>query len=266
MIRYRQKQKRRKNMATAIFVFAIFAIAGVSYLISIRNSKTVTTDTSSETEAADSNTLPEGSETPDTPTRQEIVCLDPGHGGKDAGAIYKNITESELNLNVALQVRNMLEKDGYKVYMSRDDDSFVYKRPRARYCNSVNATIMVAIHHNSYDTDTSVDYSTALYYKDSDQALATAVLDAVSERLDTQNQGIAKFDDSLLYIATMPAMLSEAFFVTSSSEYYQIIKVSSPRLTAEAEGIFNGIKNYFANPNVSSSTISADSLIIDRPD
>jgi len=264
MIRYRQKQKRRKTMAIAVFVFLILAAAGISFFISSRNSQKITTADTTEVDSPD--ILPKGSVTEEPPTKTEIVCLDPGHGGKDAGAVYKNITESELNLKVALQVRDMLEADGYKVYMSRSDDSFVYKRPRARYCNSVNASIMVAVHHNSYDTDHSVNYSTALYNKDIDKALAASVLNAVAEKLNTKNKGIATFDDSLLYIATMPAMLSEATFITSSAEYQQIIQKNSPRITAEAEGIAAGIENYFADPTASANVTDTDSLIIDRPD
>ena len=64
----------------------------------------------------------------------------------------------------------------------------------------------------------------------------------------------------------MPAMLSEAAFITSSAEYQQIIQKNSPRITAEAQGIATGIENYFADQTASADITSTDSLIIDRPD
>ncbi len=258
MIKNPKKLKWQKITILIVVLALIVAAAIVSYKISLSKS-TVTDDNAAEP-------IPTGNVTTAKPTKPQIVCLDPGHGGKDTGAIYRNVTEADLNLKVALQVRDILQNDGYKVYMTRTDDSFVYKRPRARYCNSVNASIMIDIHHNSYETSTQTDYSTALYYKDSDQALAANILDAISAKLKTRNQGIAKFDDSELYIATMPAALSEGFFITSKSEYEQIIQNNSPRLSAEASGIVTGIENYFASPTKPADTTSNDSLILDRTD
>ncbi len=199
-------------------------------------------------------------------TKDEIVCIDPGHGGKDTGVDYKNITEADINLRTSLQLKSILESDGYRVFMTRSDDTFVYKRDRARYCNSINASIMISVHHNSYAQDVSVDYSTALYYKDSDQALASSILSATSGQLGTRDQGIAKFDNSMLYIATMPAAMSEAFFVTNSTEYKAINQTPSARISAEAKALALGITNYFKNPKAASITTDVNSLIIDRSD
>lgn len=257
------RKLKRRSIITSLTVLAlIFIVAAISFEISVSNSKKISADDNTDSNPVESNVEKPAPE----PTKPQIVCLDPGHGGKDTGAIYKRVTEASLNLTVSRYVRDRLQTDGYKVYMTRYNDTFVFKRPRATYCNSVKATILVAIHHNSYKSDTSIDYSTALYYKDSDQALAGNILDAVSTKLKTKNQGIAKFDDSELYIATMPAALSEGFFITNKKEYEQIIQKNSPRLSAEAEGIATGIENYFANPTKPSDTTTADSFILDRAD
>lgn len=240
-------------LAALFLVFSIF----IAYRLVTKRS------TEAKVTAADVVKLVE---TKILPVKSESVCLDPGHGGKDAGAIYRDIYESNINLVVALKVKAILESDGYKVFMTRSDDTFVYKRPRATYCNSTNADIMVSIHHNSYDSDHTVNYSTAMYYKKSDQLLASGILDAVSDKLATRNEGIAKFDNSLLWIAKMPAAMSEAFFITNNSEYSSLLKANSTLLADEAEGIATGIVNYFTHPDQIQSSISDDSLSLDRTD
>lgn len=257
MMQFKLAPKSRKVYFALIFLVVILTISLFAHKIALSHQSEI-----------ESTNLATGtiSEKKTTPTKSEIICLDPGHGGKDVGAEYKVITEANINLLVSNQLKSLLESAGYRVFMSRSDDSFVYKRDRARYCNSVKATIMVSIHHNTYTTDTSVDYSTALYYKNSDQALASNILESVTNDLGTKNQGIAKFDNSMLYIATMPAMMSEAFFLTNSKEYSLTNKKDSDRLKSEAKAIFTGIENYFANPNKSASPVDPNSLIIDRTD
>ena len=249
--------KSRKIYFTLIFLAIVLTVSLFAHKIAL-SKQSATSNTNLE-----SGTI---TEKKSTPTKSEIICLDPGHGGKDVGAEYKNITEANINLIVSNQLKSLLESAGYRVFMSRSDDTFVYKRDRARYCNSVKATIMVSVHHNTYTQDTNVDYSTALYYKNSDQALASNILESVTNDLDTKNQGIAKFDNSMLYIATMPAMMSEALFLTNAKEYGLLNKKDSDRLKLEAKAIFTGIENYFANPNKSASPVDPNSLIIDRSD
>jgi len=199
------------------------------------------------------------------PTQKEIVCLDPGHGGKDVGAEYGSIDESEINLFVAKEVATDLVKSGYKVYLTRDDDTFIYKRDRARYCNSVNADILVAIHHNSYKTDRNVDYTTVLYYKETDKKLGSSLLEKIASNLEIRNQGISKFDNSELWIAKMPAVMTEAFFITNTAEY-KLLQKDNSRLIVEAEAITEGIINFFTNPTQITDSASSDTLIIDRAD
>lgn len=268
LLRKKRRQKRRRKIVIIISIVAVFLVASsiIYFFLPKTNS-----DTASSTENLSNSTTNSTEETSptsgsNTTKKSEIVCLDPGHGGSDTGAEYKNITEADINLIVVKQLKTLLETDGYTVYLARSDDTFAPKRSRARYCNSVNASVMVSVHHNSYDTDTGVDYSTALYYKDTDIALASSILEAVTDQLDTRNQGIAKFDNSMLYIATMPAVMSEGFFITNTSEYNQISKSNSARLTAEAEAIKTGIENYFANPDASAATTDINSLNIDRSD
>ncbi|MDY2730349.1 MAG: N-acetylmuramoyl-L-alanine amidase, partial [Clostridium sp.] len=59
----------------------------------------------------------------DNSTKQTIL-IDPGHGGSDGGAKSKSGTnEKEINLSISLKLKNKLQDEGYKVYMTREDDT-----------------------------------------------------------------------------------------------------------------------------------------------
>lgn len=254
-----QKKFLKYLLIFIICLFAFYFIKGDSHK---------KTELSGNTESADSIKNQPVVEEEKKITKEESVCLDPGHGGNDTGAIYKKLVESEVNLTVAQKLKEMLEADGYQVYLTRSNDDFVAKRDRARYCNSEKATILVSIHHNTYEEDPSVNYNTVLYYKDVDRPLASSIIESTSLKLGVKNQGISKFNNSLFWVAEMPSVLLESFFLTNRMEYQNLIKSHSERLDEEAEGIKEGIVNYFANPNqdTAADTVDADSLIIDRSD
>lgn len=89
-----------------------------------------------------------------TASNPVIVVIDPGHGGKDGGACRsingKTYTEKELNLSIAKYCKEELETyANVKVYLTRNDDTYVALEDRASYAKSVNANILVAIHNNS---------------------------------------------------------------------------------------------------------------------
>lgn len=83
--------------------------------------------------------------------RDFIVVLDPGHGGKDAGALGKKTNEKSVNLNVAKKLCALLldNMDDVKVEMTRDDDRFITLQGRADFANRKHADIFVSIHANS---------------------------------------------------------------------------------------------------------------------
>ena len=80
----------------------------------------------------------------------KTVFLDPGHGGKDPGAAYYNITEKELNMQVYKKLRKELEALGYTVLTSRDSDVFVdFVTERSRMVNKTDSDIFISIHFNA---------------------------------------------------------------------------------------------------------------------
>ena len=80
------------------------------------------------------------------------VVLDPGHGGKDYGAVGAITNEKTINLDVGLELRKLLkEHDGMKVVMTRDDDRFITLQERAAIANRNHGDLFVSIHVNSVD-------------------------------------------------------------------------------------------------------------------
>lgn len=79
----------------------------------------------------------------------DTVIIDPGHGGKDAGAINRLGTEAGYNLKVALRVRERLRKRGFKVVMTRDSDVYLSLSERVTLANRYDKAVFVSIHFNS---------------------------------------------------------------------------------------------------------------------
>jgi len=78
------------------------------------------------------------------------VVIDPGHGGKDPGAIgYQGVKEKNIVLDIAFSIREELENNGIEVVMTRDRDIFVPLAKRAKIANQSNADFFISIHANA---------------------------------------------------------------------------------------------------------------------
>ncbi|MBO7134114.1 MAG: N-acetylmuramoyl-L-alanine amidase [Bacteroidales bacterium] len=87
----------------------------------------------------------------------EVVVIDPGHGGKDPGAIGKTAKEKDIVLAVALKLGSLIKKNypNVKVIYTRDKDVFVELNERASIANRNNADLFISVHVNSVDGSTS---------------------------------------------------------------------------------------------------------------
>ncbi len=82
----------------------------------------------------------------------DVIVLDPGHGGKDAGAIGVNGTkEKDINLAIAHKLGNLIKRNmpGVKVVYTRDDDTFVELYKRGKIANENGGKLFISIHCNS---------------------------------------------------------------------------------------------------------------------
>lgn len=85
------------------------------------------------------------------PKTKPLIVLDPGHGGKDPGAIgVSGVYEKHLTLAMVKQLRALLEKTGrYRVKLTRETDVFISLYARRRFARSVNADLFISIHADS---------------------------------------------------------------------------------------------------------------------
>ena len=81
-----------------------------------------------------------------------LVVIDPGHGGKDAGAIGSNgIKEKDVALKISLAAKRVLETAGFAVRLTREKDVFLSLEERTAMANRLNADVFLSIHANAHD-------------------------------------------------------------------------------------------------------------------
>ena len=81
--------------------------------------------------------------------KQKIIVIDPGHGGKDSGGIgIGRKMEKVAVLQIAKKVKYYLQKEGYKVYLTRDRDIFRKLKWRTHFANIHHADLFISIHCN----------------------------------------------------------------------------------------------------------------------
>ena len=82
--------------------------------------------------------------------KAKVIVIDPGHGGKDPGAVgYRNYREKIVVMNVAKELKTILKSRGYKVYMTRDRDKFIKLSKRTSHANDKHADLFISIHANA---------------------------------------------------------------------------------------------------------------------
>lgn len=87
--------------------------------------------------------------------KQFVVVIDPGHGGKDYGAVGAVTNEKTINLNVAKKlgekIRKTYSEDEVKIVYTRSKDVFIALNDRARIANDAKGDLFISIHVNSLD-------------------------------------------------------------------------------------------------------------------
>ena len=80
----------------------------------------------------------------------KTIVIDPGHGGEDAGAVGPSRRyEKVINFNVSKNLYSILKQRGYKVYLTRTNDTFIKVMNRTVLANEKNADLFISIHTNS---------------------------------------------------------------------------------------------------------------------
>lgn len=158
------------------------------------------------------------------------VVIDPGHGGPDPGAIgIRGIRESEIVLDISLQVARLLEAKGVQVTMTRAAEVDVDLPPRVSIANRVGANAFVSIHANAISMSRpNVNGIETFFYSDRRSARLAAHLQQQMLNVSpgSPNRGVKRGRFFVIRRTTMPAALVEMGFVTGN--------IDSPRLANSA--------------------------------
>lgn len=191
-------------------------------------------------------------------TTSKVVVIDAGHGGHDPGKAGPNESkEDEINLQIALKLKDYLEHAGTTVIMTRMDDEYLqgpagntHKRKDMSYRKHVltqsDADILVSIHQNAF-SDQRVRGAQVFYHEQSEKGklLATAIQQGIKEHADPANNRPIKSSDHyyLLNESAMPGVIIECGFLTNLEE--ERLLMSDEYQEKIAWSIYMGIIKYF---------------------
>ena len=162
-----------------------------------------------------------------------VVVIDAGHGGKDPGKVgINNALEKDINLQITLRLKNLLEQNGVAVVLTREEDKDLASeqegsrknedlRARAALVSETSPVVTVSIHQNSFPEE-DVDGAQVFYYAGSEQGklLGTMVQNSLKREIDDGNHRVAKANKEyyLLKKATCPAVIVECGFLSNPGE------------------------------------------------
>ncbi len=157
----------------------------------------------------------------------KVVIIDSGHGGNDPGKIGINSAlEKDINLQIAQKVQNLLEEQGIKVVMTREDESSLREskagdlKARVELINQTKPALVVSIHQNSY-SDENIHGAQVFYYTHSkDGENAANILQEALRKIEPENHRQAKANDTyyVLKKTEVPVVIVECGFLSNQKE------------------------------------------------
>lgn len=193
--------------------------------------------------------------------KDKIILIDPGHGGMDGGAVSKNGTlEKDINLLISLKVKGSLEKAGYKVFITREEDKGLYENKgtvrnkknqdltnRCKMKKETNCDMFISIHLNMFPQS---KYSGAQvwYSRDIESKIFARILQKnMVEDLDPQNNRIEKPALDQYKILRdgydKPAVIIECGFLSNEQEEAKLKTEEYQQKIAET--ITKSVKEYY---------------------
>ena len=178
-----------------------------------------------------------------TPNTRVSVTIDPGHGGRDPGAIgVGGLQEKDVILPISREVAQILESHGVTVRLTRSDDRFISLSGRAQMANRAGSDIFVSIHANSAGRSRPQVNGAETFYYATGRRLAQNIQNRMIRDTGMKNRGVKQARFYVLRNTAMPAALVEVGFVTGRSD---AAKLSSPQFRSQmARAIANGILDY----------------------
>ncbi|WP_425514384.1 N-acetylmuramoyl-L-alanine amidase CwlD [Clostridium mobile] len=194
---------------------------------------------------------------------EHIILIDPGHGGIDGGAVSPNGTiEKDINLSISLMLKEELQKRGYKVIMTREEDKglngekgTVRERKiedlnnRCKMKKESNCSMFISIHLNMFPQ--SKYYGAQVWYSSNDNSkkLASLIQSNFKKHLDETNNRMEKPANNdykiLRGVDEVPSVIVECGFLSNYEEEKKL-KDSNYQLKI-AQIIANSVNEYHNN-------------------
>lgn len=190
-------------------------------------------------------TFPPLNQLPNVSRQRVLIALDPGHGGRDPGAVgIGGLRETDIVLEVGLRVAELLQQQGAEVVLTRTDEREIGLEPRVLTANRANADLFVSIHANAISMSRPDVNGVETYFYSSPSAenLATYLQESMLEATSLNSRGVKEARFYVLRRTSMPAALLEVGFVTGA--------VDAPRLADPvfrdtiAQAIARGVLQY----------------------
>lgn len=189
------------------------------------------------------------------PLLGKVIYIDPGHGGRDPGAVYRDIREDDINLQISLKLRDTLEQQGAIVYLTRDGDydlsvpnTINRKRSdlsrRSNIIDNSMCDIFLSIHLNAESSGTW--YGAQVFYDNQNpktKVLAEIMQKELVSNLRTKRKAKETSDLYFHKRIERPGILIEAGFLSNANERYLLRQEWYQQKLATV--ITNGVIKYF---------------------
>ncbi len=152
-----------------------------------------------------------------------LVIIDAGHGGEDEGCSREGILEKDINLTLALALRDELEEMGFEVLLTREDDTYLALEERVHIVNASKGDFLISIHQNAYE-DKQVQgietwYNSQTAYGEDSERLARLVQQRLILYTEGMDRGIVENEELVMVReAAMPSCLVETGFLSNAEE------------------------------------------------
>lgn len=182
--------------------------------------------------------------------KNRIIIIDPGHGGKDPGAVNGSNTEKAIVLKVSNLVRAKLEAAGAKVFMTRTGDTYPTLPERVAFTKDKHGEMFISIHVNSA-TSTSAKGAETFYSVTSgdqyeeDYQLAKAINERIVKNANMRDRGVKQADYYVIRNMMITSVLVELGFISNSEDRAKLI--SDKYVEIYADSIYDGIVEYYKN-------------------
>ena len=173
-----------------------------------------------------------------------LICIDPGHGGKDCGTIGPTgLREKDVNLDISIKLKSKLTDAGFKVILTRESDINHSVDEITNFANSNNADLFISVHNNSHPSP-DMSGTQTFYFNQSPGGnfLANYLNAKIIEQIGTINRGVKTANFVVLKNTKMIAALVEGAFMCNPNEEAEL---KDPNFRDKiATGIYNGIIEY----------------------